>query len=167
MNTSTFFIQHLTYGTIYSLVLGLSFLALARINPEAWLNDYPPEIKEKFGAMSAQANKTRLVWGIPIMIFMIGFPFFIVAQLAQTTALTFWEVFGSLLTTYTFFNLFDLFIMDWLIFCTITPSLFVLPGTEGMAAYKDYGFHLRASMKGQIGLTIFALIGAGIMMLFI
>lgn len=166
MDTS-FLIQHLTYGLIYSLVLGLSFLLLARLNPEAWLNDYPPEIKARFGPMSAQANRTRLVWGLPIMLFMLAFPFFVVAQFAQTATLTFWQVFASLFFNYTFFNLFDLLVMDWLIFCTIQPSLFILPGTEGMAAYKDYGFHLRASMKGQIGLTIFALIGAGISMVFI
>jgi hypothetical protein len=167
MNTSTFLLQHLTYGTIYSFILGLSFLMLARINPEMWLNDYPPDIKDKYGTMSENANRQRKMYGIPVMVFMIGFPFFIITQLAQTASLTYWQVFGSLFFTFTFFNLFDLVVMDWLIFCTIQPPLFVLPGTEGMAGYRDYGFHLRASLKGQIVLTVVSLAGAAITMLFI
>jgi hypothetical protein len=145
--------------------LGAGFLLIAWINPEIWVNDYPPDIKKKFGPVSARANRLRMILGFPLMVFMIGFPFFIITQLAQTTSLTFYQVFGSLFFTFTFFNLFDLLVMDWLIFCTIRPSLFVLPGTEGTAAYKDYGFHLRASLKGQILLTFVSLIGAGIMML--
>ena len=42
----------------------------------------------------------------------------------------------------------DLLILDWLIFCTITPSFAVYPGTEGFAGYKDYGFHLKAHARG-------------------
>lgn len=159
--------QTISYSFIYSLVLGASFLILARINPEIWLNDYPPDIKEKFGPMSARANRQRMVFGIPIMVFMLGFPFFVVAQLAQNIPLTFWQVFGTLFFIFTFFNLFDMVVMDWLIFCTVQPRLFVLPGTEGTAGYRDYGFHLRASLKGQIGLTLVSLAGAAITVLFI
>jgi hypothetical protein len=164
MNTH-FMLQLLIQAITYSLILGLTFLLIARINPEMWINDYPPYIKAKYGPMSEDSNRLRMILSIPVMVFMIGFPFFVIVQLAQSTALTFWQVFGSLFFLYTFFNLFDMVIMDWLIFCTIQPSLFVLPGTEGIAAYKDYGFHLRASLKGQILLTLVSLIGAGIMML--
>jgi hypothetical protein len=167
MTTLALFLQSLSYGLMYSLILAVSFLLLARVNPEAWLNDYPPDIKAKYGAMSAKANRVRLVFGIPIMIFMLGFPFFVIIQLTQINPLTFWQVFGILLTLFTFFNLFDLLIIDWLVFNTIQPRFMVLPGTEGMAGYKDYGFHFRASLKGQIGLTLFSLIGAGITILFI
>ena len=160
-------LQTIPYSFVYSMVLGASFLLLARINPEMWLNDYPPDIKDKFGPMSAQANRHRMIFGIPVMFFMLGFPFFVIAQLVQTNPLTFWQVFGSLFFIYTFFNLFDLLVMDWLIFCTIQSPLFILAGTEGMAGYKDYGFHFRASLKGQIGLTVVSLVGAAITMLFI
>jgi len=158
------FTQTLLYGSMYSLILAGSFLLLARINPEAWLNDYPPDIQAKFGPMSAKAKRVRLVFGIPIMLFMLGFPFFVVFQLAHINPLTFWQVFGSLLTLFTFFNLFDLLIIDWLVFNTIQPRFVILPGTEGLAGYKDYGFHFRASLKGQIGLTLFSLILAGVML---
>jgi len=167
MSSLPLFLQSLAYGLIYSLTLAGSFLLLARINPEAWLNDYPPDIKAKFGPMSSKANRVRQIFGIPIIIFMLGFPFFVIFQFIQINPLTFWQVFSILLTLYTFFNLFDLLVMDWLIFNTIQPRFMILPGTEGMAGYKDYGFHFRASLKGQMGLTLFSLIGAGILMLFI
>jgi hypothetical protein len=48
-------------------------------------------------------------------------------------------------------------------FCTITPRFVVIPGTEGMAGYKDYVFHLRFFLIGSVisaagGLVIAALV---------
>ncbi|NUM45930.1 MAG: hypothetical protein HUU38_14590 [Anaerolineales bacterium] len=166
MPTSTLFFQSLPYSALYTLILGISFLLLARLNPEIWLNDYPPDIKARYGAISAAANRQRKIFGTPVILFMLGFPFFVLAHLAQTASLTFGQVFVILLTMFTSFNLFDLLVMDWLIFNTLQPRLFVLPGTEGMAGYKDYAFHFWGSVKGQIGLTLVSLLGAGVAMLF-
>jgi hypothetical protein len=47
-------------------------------------------------------------------------------------------------------NLVDWLILDWLIFCTITPAFAVLPGTEGMAGYKNYGMHFRGFLIGTV-----------------
>lgn len=162
MNVSPFLIQNLTYGLYYSLIVGTLFILLGRLNPEMWLNDYPPDIKTKYGPMSAKTNRQRLYFGIPAILFLLGFPFFIILQQAQTLPLTFGQVFGGLLLIYTMFNVFDLLILDWLIFNTLQPRFIVLPGTEGMAGYKDYKFHFIASLKGQTGLTLFSLIGAGL-----
>jgi len=46
------------------------------------------------------------------------------------------------------FNIFDLIILDWLFFCTVQPRSMVLPGTEGMAGYRDYRFHFIGFLKG-------------------
>jgi hypothetical protein len=48
-------------------------------------------------------------------------------------------------------------------YCTITPRFVVIPGTEGMAGYKDYVFHLRGFLIGSVisaagGLVIAALV---------
>jgi hypothetical protein len=51
------------------------------------------------------------------------------------------------------FNLFDLLILDWLFFCTIQPRSMVLPGTEGMAGYRNYRFHFIGFLKG-LGFTV-------------
>ncbi|HNB51195.1 MAG TPA: hypothetical protein PK530_04605 [Anaerolineales bacterium] len=159
------FSQNILYSVVYSLIISLSFLGLGRLNPEIWLNDYPPDIKARFGPMSAQTDRQRKMLGVPLILFMLAFPFYVILQ--QAKPLTYWEVFGSLLFIYTFFNLVDLLVLDWLVFNTIQPGFIILPGTEGMAGYKDYGFHFRASIKGQIGMTVLSLLGAGVLMLFI
>lgn len=48
------------------------------------------------------------------------------------------------------FNLVDLLLLDWLLFCFITPNFLIIPGTEGMQAYKDYGYHFRAFLIGTV-----------------
>src|SRR5260370_545802 len=48
------------------------------------------------------------------------------------------------------FNMVDWLILDWLIFCTFTPRFAVLPGTEGMAGYKNYAMHFRGFLIGTI-----------------
>jgi hypothetical protein len=47
------------------------------------------------------------------------------------------------------FNVVDWLILDWFMFCTLTPRLVVIPGSEGLAAYKDYGFHFRGFLHGR------------------
>lgn len=159
--------QSLLYGAIYTLTLSLSFLLLARINPEIFLNDYPPDIKARFGPMSPKARQQRNILGIPVFVFMLGFPFLAIFQLAQNGPLTFGQIFLGLLIIYTSFNFFDLLVLDWLIFCTFPIKLFILPGTEGMPGYKDYAFHFWGSVKGQIGLTLVSLILAGLLTVFL
>ena len=60
------------------------------------------------------------------------------------------------------FNLVDLLLLDWLMFCFITPSFVIIPGTEGMKGYKDYGYHFRAFLKGTILSVVAGLVIAGI-----
>ena len=38
----------------------------------------------------------------------------------------------------------------------------ILPGTEGMAGYKDYGFHFKAFLRGTVLCFIASLVMAGI-----
>ncbi|NMM61878.1 hypothetical protein HBE96_04080 [Clostridium sp. P21] len=57
-------------------------------------------------------------------------------------------------------NVVDLLILDWLIFCTITPKCFILPGTEGCKGYKDYKFHFIGFIRGCGYMTLCALVFA-------
>jgi hypothetical protein len=60
------------------------------------------------------------------------------------------------------FNVVDWLILDWFMFCTLTPRLVVIPGSEGMAAYKDYGFHFRGFLHGTVYSILGGLVIAGI-----
>jgi hypothetical protein len=46
-------------------------------------------------------------------------------------------------------TLYDLVVLDWIIFAGLRPRLLVLPGTEGMKEYRDLRFHLVAAAKGS------------------
>ena len=63
---------------------------------------------------------------------------------------TFATVFAAAFVAAFTFNLIDLLILDWLVFVTWRPRVIVLPGTEGLAGYGDYGFHFRGFLKGLV-----------------
>jgi hypothetical protein len=60
------------------------------------------------------------------------------------------------------FNLFDLLVLDWLFFCTIQPRAMLLPGTEGMAGYRDYRFHFIGFLRGLGFCLVGGLVIAGL-----
>jgi hypothetical protein len=55
-------------------------------------------------------------------------------------------------------NLVDWLILDWLIFCTITPKFVVIPGTEGMAGYKNYAMHFKGFLIGTVLSVVIGLV---------
>lgn len=60
------------------------------------------------------------------------------------------------------FNLLDLIVLDWLIFCTVRPKYLMLEGTEAMKEYCDYVFHLKAAGKGLLISIVFSAAAAAI-----
>jgi hypothetical protein len=73
---------------------------------------------------------------------LLGFPVS-AALSAKAAHVSILEIFLSVAGVVFLFNLVDWLILDWLIVCTITPKFMVLPGTEGMAGYKNYATHFR------------------------
>ena len=158
-------LQHsLFYGAILSLVMSITFLTLMVLNPEVWVGDYPPDIKEKFGPMSAKAQKLKKLAGLPVLLLIFSTVGWAMVRWAGTHAapLTFVEAFLSSFLILTLFNLVDWLILDWLIFVTIQPRLIILPGTEGMAGYKDYAFHFYAFLKGVLASAVASAIIAAV-----
>lgn len=162
MQNITLVLRHgLVYGAILSAVMSLSFLGLAYLNPEVWTADYPPDIREKFGPMSERAKKQRRLAGVPVFLLLFGILVLSAVELARIDGgSTFLAVFLGAFVVLLVFNVVDLLILDWLIFVTIRPEFVVLPGTEGMQGYRDYGFHFRAFLKGVAGSLIASLIVA-------
>lgn len=167
MNLTHLLSHGIGYGLTFSAVMVISFILAAFVNPEIWLKDYPPDIREKFGPMSARATRQRSLVGIPVLALMIGIIVVSIVQLAQIKGSdpTFADVFVNVFVILFVFNLIDLLILDWLIFVTIRPRIIILPGTEGAAGYSDYGFHLRASLKGLVVAFVACLFIAGIAVL--
>ncbi len=147
-------------AVVYNGLLSALIFGTMRWNPEIWVHDYPPDIKEKYGPVSARTKRQAMIVAVPFFVLMLGG---IIGsnlrlkrrnggQLSVTAA--FANAFGLIFSGW----FFDLTILDWLIFVTITPDIAVLPGTEGMAGYDDYLFHLRAHLRALPMLAAMSLV---------
>lgn len=158
----------LSHSGLYVALATTSLLFLVIYNPRLMLQDYPPAIKEIVPAKT-DAEKRQSIWlGMPFMLVLSIFPIYatFVFQAwagGEASFLSLWlYAFGIAFA----FNLWDWLVLDWLIFCTITPKLFVIPGSEGHPAYKDYFFHFRGFLIGTVFSAAMGLIGAGVVTIF-
>ena len=136
-------------GLALSVVLGALLLAVIRANAEIMLNDYPPDIKAKWGPMTVRTKRQRWLAGGTFLVAILA----IVAWSLQTLPafaareLTFASAFAHFAIMFGIFNAFDWLVID----CGLVyyqPRFVILPGTEGMAGYRDYRFHFRGFLIG-------------------
>lgn len=156
-------LQHgLLWGLVLSVYLSIAFVGLAILDPEMWLNDYPPDIRERYGGMSRSANRKRWLLGLPVMAGAVGLVLVSTVQLVEGSpgAVGFWLVVLHTFIVLMVFNIVDLLVIDWLLFIRWQPDFVVLPGTEGMAGYEDYRFHWHAFLKGSVGIVVVSLLVA-------
>ncbi len=137
-------------GLLFTIIGSAIVLGMIRYNPRLFLNkgDLPSDILAAVPPKTEAEKRLALMLGMPFVIAIVAVPFISTLQFHQQAG----EVFFLLLFLHAFaillvFNLFDLLVLDLLLFCTITPRFMVVPGTEGLAGYKDYGFHLRQHAK--------------------
>ncbi|MCA9959804.1 MAG: hypothetical protein KC443_12255 [Anaerolineales bacterium] len=149
-------------GTVMNSTLSVLIYSSLAINAEMWLQDYPPDIKAAFGPKSKKAQIQSMILTIPFFGILLGGVIWSNRKLREENggALTFKAAFWHTYALFAYFWLFDLTILDWLIGVTLKPSFMVLPGTEGMAGYDDYAFHLTASLPAIPLMAIPALIVA-------
>lgn len=147
---------------LFNGLLGVLLVGTLRWNPEIWVNDYPTDVKEAYGPMPPRVKKQATIVAIPFFLIMFGAIIWSNLQLKRQNG-------GELSLTAAFANAFalifsgwflDLTILDWLMFVRHTPDWVVLPGTEGMAGYDDYMFHLKEHTRALPMLAAFSLIFA-------
>lgn len=158
-------IRHaLLYGLILSAVLFSLALGLVRINPEIMLNDYPPDIQAKYGPMSDRSKRQRIPVAIVFLIILFGIVIQSFMGLRTNTGddIPFLAAFIHLFVMFSFFNVLDWLVLDWLIVVTLRPRFLILPGTEGLAGYADYGFHFRGFLIGTVITFFTSLLVAGV-----
>lgn len=155
----------LLHGSITIILLIGYLLPMMRfLSPRIWgYSDYPNEIKERVPPQTEHERKIAAILFIPFLIMMIGIPFVSTMILKNSYGGNlpildaFLNAFGVLMMG----NLADLFILDWLIVGTITPSWVILPGTEDMkdTAYKDFRWsHAKGHVPGTLFLAVLSLI---------
>ena len=151
------FSQLLTDSAIYVAVVTLLLVGLVLYNPRLMLQDYPPAIKAIVPPKTETEKRQSTLLGMPFLLALLVLPFVFVFRLDETSFLAlFAYAFGIVWV----FNIWDWLVLDWLVFCTLTPKMFVIPGSEGHPAYKDYAFHFRGFLIGTVFSLVMGLIVA-------
>lgn len=147
-------IHGVLWGLIFSAVFCVATLIIARIDAVMLLNDYPPDIRLKYGPMSAATRRRASLAGLPLLASLLAVIVFALLQLRRIAGeLTPLNTFIALVVMLELWNLADLLVLDWAILLGLKPAFMILPGTEGMPGYRDYAFHWRKFLKG-IPLTL-------------
>ena len=134
-------------GLLLSVVFSAIIVGTALIDPWIMLENYPPAIRELVTPPDDLPVVLPVVIGVGMMVVLVWLMVRSVVALERDrggrlglagAALHAWLLFQVV-------NLWDVVILDWLLFVTIQPAAFLLPGTEGHPAYDDYLFHLKES----------------------
>lgn len=148
----------LLYGALLSISLSMLIIAMVVHNPRLMLHSYPNDVRAAVAPKTQAERRESACWMAIVLVFMIVFPF-VAALVSKRTGEGFLEIGATAFGVVFLFNLTDLLVLDWLIFCAITPEFAVLPGTAGMSGYKDYRMHLRGFLVGSV---LSALLGVAI-----
>lgn len=159
----------LLYGAILSFVLSGIIIVSLRINPEMWLQDYPEDVQEAWGPMSEKAKGQRRWVAAGFFIAIIAILALAVVRLNILSGyqLTWVDVFVSTAIMTMLFNIVDAVILDVLVMLVLWPGLAILPGTEGMAGYRNAKWHVRNFFAGFGFVLVGSLITSGVAMLVI
>ena len=161
-------INGLIYGVTLSVLLGGLIVLSASLNAEIWLNDYPPDIRARYGAMREKILRQSRLVIVSLLALRVGVMAASVNQLSVWLGKRagFWQVFLSVFLSVLVFNIFDLVVLDWLIFVRLQPRAYILPGTEGLPGYQDLNFHVRGFFTGLVICLVSGFAAAGISLLF-
>ena len=120
------------------------------------------------GAYEQKAKRQRFMLTISFFGVMIGAMAYDVFRLERVlgTSLSFLAIFASIVIVFALFNLVDAVIIDWLILLVLWPGLGVLPGTEGMAGYKDARLWTINLLKGFVLASSAGILVAGVVFIF-
>lgn len=140
----------LIHGSVLSLFESIILLLIGLKNPRIMLQDYPKSIQEIVPPKSPKEKKLTFIYGIPFLLMMIVYPLIVTIIANKNSSMTFIQLVGLSWAILSFFNLYDLIIVDWLVVCTLRPKFAVIPGTENNAGYRDYLFHFFAFLKGIV-----------------
>ena len=156
-----------THAAVYVALATLLLLGLVFYSPRLMLQDYPPAIQAVVPPKTEQEKRLSIWLGLPFLLTLLLFPIYAAFVFHSRSAggagfLNLWlYAFGIVFA----FNVWDWLVLDWLVFCTITPRRFVIPGSEGHPAYKDYAFHFRGFLIGTAFSLVVGLVVAGLVWL--
>ncbi|MFJ6569952.1 hypothetical protein ACIQNU_21275 [Streptomyces sp. NPDC091292] len=158
------------YGLGYGLALSVLFTAAvfagAALSRDFLLNDYPPAIQRRYGRpKSARGRRVATLFGVFVWA-VCALPLMVAAMIglhdALDDGLEFLPAAVCAALVFATLTVWDLVVLDWIIFAGLRPRLLALPGTEGMPEYRDLRFHLGAAVKGSPLIVVVGLLAGGI-----
>src|SRR5689334_22790342 len=161
------FYHSLFYGMIVSLLMIAMIIISFRINPEMWVHDAPPAIRDRYGAISEKSRRQARQVALPFFILLLGvlgYSIFGLYQMAGNSP-GFWMIAFSIFVTLQTFNVLDLLLIDWFVVATLKPKALMIPGTEDWPGYDDYAFYFQGFLKGFVRISIASLVIAAIVVL--
>lgn len=152
----TFLIESMILCLIFTLTVPLYGLR----DPLAMIDDYPPAIQARvreLGLIPVGRPKKRIAAKL-VFCLIVAAALAIILHIFNGSD-TFLSGFVNSFLLWSVVDWYDALVIDCLWFCHSKRC--VIPGTENMtAAYHDYGFHIRESIKGMlIGLPVCLLVG--------
>ena len=153
-------------GLILATLTSIVLIGSLRLNPRLYLQDYPRVIQEQVEPKTTREKRLGLVMGIPFLALLTAVPLWSTIRLERLGVETFWMLWLNAFGVVFIFNLVDWLLLDWLMFCRLTPRFVVIPGTEGSPAYKDYFFHFRAFLVGTMLSVVAGLVLAALVWLY-
>lgn len=150
-------------GSLLCAIATVCIVGSQLVNARLWLKSYPKPIQNAVPPRTNAEKCFKLISGIPFMLALIGLP--IIAALIYRRTVNpdpgFFQYFLILFSTSFMFNVYDLLVLDWLIFCFITPAYQVIEGSEHlMKEYKNYSFHLKGFYMGSLMGIVYSLLAA-------
>ena len=146
-------------GGVLTAVVSTVLVLMLYFKPRMALSDYPEDVKAAVPLRTKEELLAGIILSIPLLILFIAYPLYSVwrVKFVIGDGLTYWMAFIVISGEYFMVSMFDLIILDLLMFYTWTPRFLVLPGTEGFAGYKDYRPHVKTQLiMGNAMLVIFS-----------
>lgn len=150
--------------TIILCLLFTVFVYIISKDPIKTLYNYPPKVIEKVKSMKEYqdkipTNENKIIAKITALITIIITVSLILRYINGYTA--FKETFTNSLLIWTIINIYDVIVLDILWFCQ--SRRFIFKGTESISKeYKNYLFHIKEGLIGELIGTITCVIIASI-----
>lgn len=156
MGTIYFLIHCFIYVALYTGAL----LIIALKNPRLLLNNYPQEIRDQVIQQTKHEIETSRKYLIALAVLCIMYPFVVTCYTSLKYGLLFWQTVLFSWRLMLFISIYSLVIVDWLVFCTITPRFIIIAGSEGNTAYKNYNIPFFKFLRTLVIITGLSLFNA-------
>lgn len=137
-------ISILVDAVIISIILYGGIFLMIKINPRSQLHNYPEPIRKAVPEKNKEDKRVAVLVGLPVFIALIAYIILSSYYRFHGSDIMYWQILSRWFAVFLLTDAFDLFICDYLIFCTITPEFIIIPGTNGNPAYKDKAYHTKS-----------------------